>query len=395
MSTPLFAASLSTQQRYPEAFAEVVASLRDALGGERPDLVVAFVSHHHGSSIEGLGPALARELSARCVIGCTGEAVVGGAREIERGAALSVWAAVLPGTSVRRFATQAREEGENVYAFEGVPEVIDRERASAVMLAEPFSFPVGDYLAVFDRESPGVPLIGGMASGGNGPGQNLLFTEEGLVDGGAIGVVVEGDVEVVPVVSQGCRPIGKPFVITACRENFVQKLGGKPALQALLELLNELPPADKSLVQRGPMLGLAVDPKKSTFERADFLVRGIVGFEKNLGAIAVADGSIRNGMTVQFLVRDAASASEDLDHVVRALPGRERASGALLFSCNGRGTRLFGKPDHDAACIQGAWGSELPVAGFFANGEMGPVGGRNSVHGFTASLALFRERARS
>lgn len=393
MSTPLFSAALSTQQRFPDAFAEVVATLRAELGGERPDLVVAFVSHHHGSAIEGLGPALARELSARCVIGCTGEAIVGGAREIERGAALSVWSGVLPRTSVRPFATQAREEGENVYAFEGVPEVRDRERASVVMLAEPYSFPAGDYLAVFDRETPGVPLIGGMASGGNGPGQNLLFTHDGLVDGGAIGVVVEGAVQVQPVVSQGCRPIGKPFVITACRENFVQKLGGKPALQALLELLNDLPAADKSLVQRGPMLGLAVDPTKSTFERADFLVRGIVGFEKNLGAIAVADGSLRNGMTVQFLVRDAASAGDDLATLVGALPDRERPAGALLFSCNGRGMRLFGKPDHDAACVRGAWGADLPLAGFFAMGEIGPIGGRNFVHGFTASLALFRERA--
>jgi small ligand-binding sensory domain FIST len=185
-------------------------------------------------------------------------------------------------------------------------------------------------------------------------------------------------------------------VITGCRENFVLKLSGKPALEALVEVLQSLPARDQKLLQNGPFLGLAVDPRKSTFERGDFLVRGIMGLEKEHGAVVVADGSIRNGMTVQFLVRDAASAGEDLQQLVRARRGGESQPsqvGAMIFSCNGRGMRMFGKPDHDVGCVQGGFDAPIPIAGFFAAGEIGPVGGRNFLHGFTASVAVIRNRS--
>jgi small ligand-binding sensory domain FIST len=242
--------------------------------------------------------------------------------------------------------------------------------------------------------SPPSAAIGGMASGGPGPGQNLLITEEGVVDSGAIGVAIEGDVEIRPIVSQGCRPVGKPYVITACRDQLLQKLGGREALEVLVDLLHDLSPDDQRLLRRGPFIGLAVDARKSTFERGDFLVRGIVGLDKDTQAIAVADRSMRVGQTMQFLVRDAASAGEDLTHLVEAeaRAGTDHDAGALVFSCNGRGKRMFHKDDHDISCIRGGYKGELPAAGFFAAGEIGPIGGRNFLHGFTASVALFRAR---
>jgi small ligand-binding sensory domain FIST len=279
--------------------------------------------------------------------------------------------------------------------FDVMPSVRTASEASIVILADPFTFPAHEYLERLNADLPGVPAIGGMASGGQGPGQNLLFTHSGLVEGGAIGVVVEGRVEVRSIVSQGCRPVGKPLVVTACKDNFVLKLSGKSALQALMETLEALPTADQKLLQRGPFLGLALDPTKSAFERGDFLARGIVGIEKELGAIAVADEGLRTGMTVQFLVRDAATAGEDLVQLVRDRAGRitdPAATGALVFSCNGRGSRMFQKPDHDIGCILTGLEAEVPAAGFFALGEIGPVGGRNFLHGFTASVALFRRR---
>jgi small ligand-binding sensory domain FIST len=356
MGAPRFASALSTLPTHDAAFREVVERVSAGLAGARPDLVAAFVSHHHGSAIEDLGPRLAQALHARHVLGCTGESIVGAAREVEDAPALSLWAAVLP---------------------------------------DPYSFPVAEFLELLNDKLPGVPAVGGMASGGTGPGQNLLFTEDGVVEGGAVGAVLEGAVEIRPVVSQGCRPVGKPLVITSCRDNAILKLGGKPALEVLVELLQSLPARDQRLLQRGPFLGLAVDARKSTFERGDFLVRGIMGLEQQHGAVVVADNSIRNGMTVQFLVRDADSAGEDLAQLLRARaggPGAASEVGALLFSCNGRGTRMFTKPDHDIACLQESFGAPVPAAGFFAAGEIGPVGGRNHLHGFTASVAVFRAR---
>jgi small ligand-binding sensory domain FIST len=396
MQRPRFASALSTHTDSDVAFRDVVRTVREGLGGAQPDLVACFVSHHHGAAIESLGSRLAEALDAKALIGCTGEGVVGSAHEIERGSGLSVWAGVLPNTSVKPFHAQAERITDDTLRFTGMPEAGDAARASILLLADPFSFPAHPYLEALNAELPGVPAIGGMASGGQGPGQNLLFTEKGLVDGGAIGLVVEGDVEVRAVVSQGCRPVGKPFVITACKENLVLKLSGKPALQALMETVQSLEPADQKLIQRGPFLGLALDAQKSRFERDDFLARGIVGFEKDSNAVAVADDSIRSGMSVQFLVRDGASASEDLTHLVRDRIGRitePAATGALLFCCNGRGTRMFKRPDNDIGCLRAGLETEIPAAGFFAAGEIGPVGRRNFLHGFTASVALFQQRA--
>jgi small ligand-binding sensory domain FIST len=235
-----------------------------------------------------------------------------------------------------------------------------------------------------------------MASGGMGPGQNLLLTQDGLRVGGAWGVVLEGAIEVRSVVSQGCRPVGKPWVVTGCQEHLLQKLGGRAAVEVLMETLQALSATDQKLFQSQPFVGLAIDPAKSTFERGDFLVRQIIGLQAKEKAIAVNDVP-RRGMTMQFLVRDADSASEDLALLMKsqgggAVESAPHSAGALIFSCNGRGSRMFATPDHDVTRVRQALEADVPVAGFFAMGEIGPVGKRNFLHGYTASVAVFRPR---
>jgi len=396
MDAPAFASSLSTNPDSDAAIEEVVRGVQAGLAGRKPDLAVVFVSHDHGTAIEQLGPRLAAKTGARVVLGCTGEGVVGAAREVERGAAISLFCGVLPETELRPFVVQAEKVAEDRIGFSKLPEVVDPARASILLLADPFTFPAAEYLEAVNRGLPGVPIVGGMASGGSGPGQNLLVTADGVVESGAIGLVVEGDVEVRSIVSQGCRPVGKPWVVTACKDNLIQKLGGKTAVQVLMETLQGVPEPDRALLQSRPFLGLAVDPTKSTFARGDFIVRMLVGIEPKTGAIAVGESNLRLGQTVQFLVRDAASAGEDLSALMRERAGTTTPDtsprGALVFSCNGRGTRMFPKPDHDIGCIQAAFPSQIPASGFFAMGEIGPVGGRNFLHGFTASVAVFRQR---
>ncbi len=395
MDAPLFASCLSTKPDSDAALAEVVAGVASGLQGQTPDLAVVFVSHDHGTAIEHMGPRIAEKTGARIVLGCTGEGIVGAKREIEHGPAISLLCGTAPATHLRPFSVEARQIGEDKIGFTKMPEIVDAGRASVLLLADPYTFPAGEYLETMNRAHPGVPVIGGMASGGSGPGQNLLITEKGLVESGAIGLVVEGEVEVRSIVSQGCRPVGKPWVITACKDNLIQKLGGKPAVQVLMATLESVPEADKNLLQSRAFVGLAVDPSKSTFDRGDFIVRMLVGIEPQQGGLAIGDHNLRNGQTVQFLVRDAASAGEDLVGLVRDSAGpsaKAPAKGALVFSCNGRGTRMFPKPDHDIGCIQTALANEVPASGFFAMGEIGPVGGRNFVHGFTASVAVFRSR---
>lgn len=392
-----FASALSTLASSAAAEDQVLTRLSEGLGGRAPDLLVAFVSHHHGSAIEELGPRLAARSGARHVIGCTGESIIGPTREIEREPALAVWAACLPGTTLRPFHASVRADDAGEAIFEGLPQVQDRTRASILVLADPYSFPADEFLKRLNVDLPGVPAVGGMASGGMGPGQNVLFNNGGRLEEGAVGVVIEGDIELVAVVSQGCRPVGRPWVVTQSQGQLVQKLSGKPAVDILMATLQELPPDDRKLFQRAPFVGLAIDPTKSTFERGDFLVRGIVGLQAEERALAIADQP-RRGTTLQFLVRDADSASEDLGELMRTRAGgmtpglASNELGALVFSCNGRGTNMFPACDHDVSAVRAGLAPDVPVAGFFAMGEIGPVGGRNFLHGFTASVAVFRPR---
>ena len=257
------------------------------------------------------------------------------------------------------------------------------------MLADPSSSAPHTVLDHFEAESPGVPVLGGMASGGHRAGENRLFHNSREVKHGAVGVTLRGGPRVRSVVSQGCRPIGKNYVVTRAEENVILALGGAPPMQRLRELFDTLSERDAELVRLGLHLGLVMNEYKETFERGDFLISNVMGADPASGSISIGS-PVRAGQTVRFHVRDAETADEDSTSLLeadRAAAG-SRAEAALLFSCNGRGTRLFPNPHHDASAIQKIDGP-LPLAGFFAQGELGPIGGRNYLHGFTASIALF------
>jgi small ligand-binding sensory domain FIST len=222
-----------------------------------------------------------------------------------------------------------------------------------------------------------------MASAAQGPGGNRLVLDDRVLDHGAVAVMCSKDVPVRAVVSQGCRPVGQPFTITRAERNVVYELAGQPAMSRLQDLAAGLDNAERDLLRQGLHLGVVVDEHKLDFRRGDFLVRNLLGGDQRTGSLAVGE-AVEVGQTVQFHVRDAEAADEDL----RALLSGVEGAGALLFTCNGRGTRLFGAPDHDVTVIDDLLGP-VPVAGAFCAGEIGPVGGRNHLHGFTASLAVF------
>jgi small ligand-binding sensory domain FIST len=230
-----------------------------------------------------------------------------------------------------------------------------------------------------------------MASGGAGPGDGPLVLDGAVVAGGAAGVLLRGPVGIRSIVSQGCRPVGRPMVITKGRENVIAELGGRTPLAQLQELWQSLAPAEQALMQRGVHVGRVINEYQGEFQRGDFLVRNVLGLDRDSGALAITE-HVRVGQTVQFHVRDAETADEDLHALLQLdLSAHERPpAGALVFSCNGRGTRLFKQPHHDARAVRSEAGA-VPLAGFFAAGELGPVGGQNFIHGFTASVVLFED----
>jgi len=374
------ASALSTANDTGAAVGEVIGRLAEAFGGETPDLAVAFASIHHAEGLGRLGSGLARH-----TLGCTGETVVGEDREVESGPALAVWAIRLPGADLRPFRVDDADDGLAELQEAGTAP------GTALLLGDPFTFSPDPWLKRVDAEMPGYRVLGGMASASQVPGENRLILDGRVYRDGAVGVVLGGPVTIRALVSQGCRPIGRPWIVTKVDRNLILELGRRPALEALREVYEELPPDDQELVQSGLQVGRVINEYQETFRRGDFLVRNVMGADDS-GGIAITD-LVRVGQTVQFHVRDAETADEDLREMIendRLDHPRANAAGALLFSCNGRGTRLFPRPDHDVGVIREMLGP-LPVAGFFAMGELGPVGGQNFVHGYTACVVLFDE----
>jgi small ligand-binding sensory domain FIST len=364
---------------------EAAMTASKPLDGQRPSLAVMLVSESFAANAQAALDALHEAVGPERVIGCVSETVIGDRVEAEEEPAVSVWLATTP-AGVSTFHVRATGSIEDP-EFEGCPHGVSTTR---MLIADPFTFPVESLFRRLEEKEPGTLLVGGFASGGRAPGETRLFIDDRVEWAGAVGAELEG-CEIVTSVSQGCRPVGRVLTVTRSEGNIIFELGGKSPLEQIRSLYGELDEQERALVSHGLLLGRVIDEYKSDFGRGDFLVRSVTGLDPENGAIAVGE-QIGVGATVQFHVRDAASAHEDLEtrleSVKRAL-GSKRPTGALLFTCNGRGSRMFGAPGHDAAAVSESL--QVPLAGFFAAGEIGPVGGKNFVHGFTASLALFLE----
>lgn len=373
------------------ALDRAIEEIRAQLHGRVPDLAMLFVSGDHGEA-EYLGLRLQHDLGVRNLIGCTAEAVIGSGVEVESGSAFSLWCASWIDVPLRTFHVECERTPDGILASGfPAPEDLGFTPAAVFLLGDPFSCPPDSMLERIEADFPGVPLMGGMASGGRGPGTNALFCDSRRYDAGAVGVVVGPGVPIHSLVSQGCRPIGDRFLVTKAEGNVVFELSGQPALDRLGEVFSRLTPDDQRLLQSGPHLGIAMNEYQDDFRRGDFLISNVLGGDKSNGAMAIGN-LVRVGQTVQFHVRDADTADEDLrELLIRTLSTIPMPASALLFSCNGRGTRMFPFPHHDAKVVAELAGP-IPLAGLFAQGEFGPVAGRNHIHGFTASLALFGDQ---
>ena len=427
-------AAISGHASPVHAAEEVAARCRGALAGAQPDLVLVFLTAQHAdpTTAKAVSSVVRRRLNPRCLLGITGESIVGGETELEGAAGISLWAATLPGVTVHLFKLEdvpvVREPGPQELA--AVAEAMGMAGADGLphratfLFADPFSVAMNAMLptlaAARPRDAGGrpAPILGGMGSASARPGGNvLLFNNEVLTRGG-VGASLRGRIRVDAIVSQGCRPFGPTAVVTGAKNQLIKTLGGRPAMQVLHEALEKLDDHSKKLLHRGLFVGRVVNEYKDRFGRGDYLIRSVVGVDQESGSIAVAD-LMRVGQTIRFHVRDAATADEDLGLLLDAQRLHEPPAGALLFTCNARGQRLFDKPHHDAVAIARAFAGEvaaeekarigtpmspvgvagrgasappLPLAGFFAAGEIGPVGDGVFLHGHTACAALFRPK---
>jgi small ligand-binding sensory domain FIST len=389
-----FASALSREVQTEAAVSAVLDQVAPQLSEQHAHLSFVFASSHHLKAFPRLLHVMQERFATHTLIGCTGGGVIGDRREVENQPALALMVAHLPGVDITSFHIEQPdlEEGWPETYWHNRLGVTPEDEPTFVLLPDPFMIDPQKLLEAINSAYPQRPVLGGLASGGQSQSSCALFLN-GEVMHGAVGVALTGNFTLRTVVSQGCKPIGQPFIITRCEDQVIYELSGRPALTAVREALTALSPEDQNLARTALLMGRVIDEYKEEFSRGDFLIRTFLGADPQSGAIAVGD-MFRSGQTVQLHVRDATTAREDLHALMHTLSsdlaGRP-ARGALLFSCNGRGAHLYGEPDYDSRVVAETAGA-IPLAGFFCNGEIGPIGTSNFLHGFTASIGIFQEK---
>lgn len=385
---PNAAASRLVLSAYSETVvAEAARSALHEVGG-RVSCAFVFCSADYRAQLAEFLEVLQVHGHIPLIVGCSGAGLVGTAKEAEAASGFSLLVMHLPETQLVPFSFSAANapDWDDAAAWRAAAGGADVD--SWMLLADPTAVPAEQWLATWDRAFPGTPCFGGLASGGREVEDMFVFRDHELLDGGGVALGFRGGVTIQTLVSQGCRPIGEALPVTAAEENIIHALGSRPAWRILDDAFQSLSDSEKAAAKGNLFAGLAMTEYREEFHRGDFLIRNILGADQHTGSVAVA-AFPRVGQTVQYQLRDASAADEDITHLAKAI----RSDGvkpfaSLLFSCGGRGRGLFGKPDHDAAVLAENFGAH-PSAGFFCNGEIGPVAGRNFIHGYTASAALF------
>jgi small ligand-binding sensory domain FIST len=386
----LFASAVTTEADLEAATSSIVGQIRHQLHGEKPDLALLFFSPHFDPVAAFIAESLQAALKPGLLVGCGGQGVIGREQEIERQPAITLVAAQLPGVDLVPFYLSPKKWPELSLSPSAFRRTVKapKDTKLIMMLADPLTMPVDEVLDVFNDWYPGIPINGGLASSGQQLRGNVLVLNERVYTAGALGISLGGAFEVDVIVSQGCRPIGRALEVTQVDKNVIMGLEGGPPLSYLEELVSGLSNEDQALLQNGLYIGRSISRQSESLGRGDFLIRGVLGVDHDTGAIAVGD-HVTSGETVQFHLRDATTATEDLEMMLAPQALFDTPRGAFLFTCNGRGTHLYNYPNGDINTIQGILGG-VDLAGFFCAGEIGPIGGRNFLHGQTASMVLFR-----
>jgi len=391
----LWKSCLSSNADANEAINDRSGQLLAALGTQ-PHLIFVFASEHYRADFVGLTRMLRHHFPAACVLGCSANGVVGAGHEVEQQRALSITAAVLPDVTIDCWHLEADGLGPDTEHSARCNALLERAPSGAaqfIVLADPFSFPTAQLLSALDLAFPAGTVVGGLASGGQARGEIALFVDEQVCYSGAVVLALEGNIDMLTAIAQGCRPIGEPMFVSACNGAKLTALDGRPSLDVLHELFERADAGDRALMQRALFIGIAMRAGESRYAQGDYLVRNVAGTDAEHSAIWVG-AELRENQVVQFHIRDAATSAADLERCLTKLStdlADNPPSGGLLFSCSGRGQGLYGRPDHDIGAFHTRIG-ELPLGGFFCNGEIGPVSGASFIHAYTSAFALFRPR---
>lgn len=402
-----WAASIDNSPTLEVALARGEESLSEQLGDQRPDLILAFATRDHQTRWHEIPEALRQRFPDAAVVGCSAGGVLANGTELEDGPGLALCAARLPGVERTPFHIDAEAlealVGESGESGESGHDDLRARWLEAIGIAEgpdpllmlfpdPFSWPGPEVLGSLDRAFPQGTVVGGLASGGARPGEHRLFCDRSTHHRGMVGLALRGNLEVETIVAQGCRPVGAPMFVTRRQANIVYELDGRPAVEALQQLFTTLEPDDRARARTSLLIGLSMHPQLEVHDQGDFLVRNLIGVDPSSGAVGIA-AELHGHPVVQFHLRDAQTAASELHDLAaehQRIHGERAPAVALLFSCLGRGEHLYGRTGHDSEVLREHLGATLPLAGFFCNGEIGPIAGRTFMHGYTSSILLLR-----
>ena len=390
-----WASAISESENVEEAVSECAESIKSIVGNS-PDLVFVFPSFNFSGQFKDISNALSQHFENSVIMGCSGNGVIGAGREVEHTPGFAMCAAELPEVEITPFHISDSDlpDGDDPpNKWENVLGVSRESRPNFVLLADPFSVRGENLLMGMDYAYPDCKIVGGLASGGTQPGSNARYLNNITYDHGIAGVALSGNIEINTIVAQGCKPIGSLSRITKCERNILQELDGRSPFDILGETYNELNEADQKLFQNSLFLGVVMDPFESSPGIGDFLIRNIVGANPDAGQLAVGQ-MLREGQLVQFHLRDAQTSTENLSNMLDEYQSNPFGpeTGALMFSCLGRGKYLYEEPDHDTDLFREKIG-DLPLTGFFCNGEIGPVSGSTFLHGYTSSFGIFKPQS--
>ncbi len=411
---PRFSAALSARAESASAAKEAAERAHARLGGRSPDLAMLFLTASHTGRASEMASLVQYVTGSRTIITCSAHGVIGDAIEIEGAPGVSLLLGSLPGVSISPFRIEDLPRVPDRPSPDWHREVlapamhIHRDHAATLIFCDPYSVPLVRTLPAMSEASRNHPVMGGFASSAKKPGENAVGLGDDIRRSGGIGISLSGDLHVEGVVSQGCKPIGPTMVVTKARDNIIQQLGGKRAVDMLKEVVRALPVGQRVGLAKGMLLGRVINEYRDRFGQGDFLIRGVHSIDAATGAI-VANDFFRVGQTVQIHIRDAETAHADLAMLLDAQKLRPPPEAGLVLTCTSRGRKFFGEPHHDASAIyksfspaesgvqQAKSGRHIdvahrpfPLAGFFADGEIGPIAGQSYLHTMTTSLALFR-----
>jgi small ligand-binding sensory domain FIST len=388
--------SATTDDSFKEVVSDLAKDLIDRLDGKNPDFLLAFISPDYKKHFDAIVVELNNLLLPTAFIGCIAGGLIGDGQELEQQSAITLTGACLPGVKLGAFHVTndfMPDLDDPPHSWEKLLEITAADNPSFVLVCDPFSFSIENFVQGLDYAFPKCVKIGGLASGGHKAGENRMIVNDRVYRAGLAGVYFSGNITIDAVVAQGCRLIGKSYHVTKCDANMLYELDGKPAFMVLKEVIDKLSERDQKLAREAIFLGVAMDEFKEKFGEGDFLIRNIYGIEPMSGALLVGE-HLRPERTVQFHLRDAASSADDLRTMLKRYTEdhtkARTASGALLFSCLGRGQYLYGRANHDSELFTEYLG-QIPLGGFFCNGEIGPVGASTFLHGYTSSFGIFRE----